>query len=49
MSSAQPVETNNPRKYQLFIDGKWVDAESGQDIHHAESRDRRNARRSRRS
>ena len=29
MSSAQPVETNSPRKYQLLIDGKWVDAESG--------------------
>src|SRR5678816_2263986 len=29
MSSAQPVEANTPRKYQLFIDGKWVDAESG--------------------
>ena len=29
MSSAQPAETNTPRKYQLFIDGQWVDAESG--------------------
>lgn len=29
MSSAQPTATNTPRKYQLFIDGKWVDAESG--------------------
>src|ERR687884_1812039 len=29
MSSAQPVATDTPRKYQLFIDGKWVDAESG--------------------
>ncbi len=29
MSSAQLAETNNPRKYQLFIDGHWVDAESG--------------------
>ena len=29
MSSAQPVEKNSPRKYQLLIDGKWVDAESG--------------------
>ena len=29
MSSAQPVENNNPRKYQLLIDGQWVDAESG--------------------
>src|SRR5882672_11488750 len=29
MSSAQPVETNTPRKYQLLIDGQWVDAESG--------------------
>ena len=29
MSSVQPAEANTPRKYQLFIDGKWVDAESG--------------------
>lgn len=29
MSSAQPSPSNTPRKYQLFIDGKWVDAESG--------------------
>jgi len=29
MSSVQPVETNTPRKYQLLIDGQWVDAESG--------------------
>ncbi len=29
MSSAQPVENNTPGKYQLFIDGQWVDAESG--------------------
>ena len=29
MSSAQPAEQNTPRKYQLLIDGKWVDAESG--------------------
>ena len=29
MSSVKPVESNTPRKYQLFIDGKWVDAESG--------------------
>jgi acyl-CoA reductase-like NAD-dependent aldehyde dehydrogenase len=29
MSSAQLVATDEPRKYQLFIDGKWVDAESG--------------------
>ncbi len=28
MSSVQPAETS-PRKYQLMIDGKWVDAESG--------------------
>src|SRR5439155_22850911 len=28
MSSAQPV-ANSPRKYQLMIDGQWVDAESG--------------------
>src|SRR6266568_6414500 len=29
MSSAQAAEANTPRKYQLFIDGQWVDAESG--------------------
>jgi len=29
MSSAQPAENNTPRNYQLFIDGQWVDAESG--------------------
>ncbi|MCA1573068.1 MAG: betaine-aldehyde dehydrogenase [Acidobacteria bacterium] len=29
MSSVQPAEANTPRKYQLFIDGQWVDAESG--------------------
>lgn len=29
MSSVQPAEQKTPRKYQLFIDGKWVDAESG--------------------
>src|SRR2546429_2673057 len=29
MSSVQAVETNTPRKYQLFIDGQWIDAESG--------------------
>ena len=29
MSSAQPTTQSTPRKYQLFIDGKWVDAESG--------------------
>jgi len=29
MSSVQPAETNTPRKYQLFIDGQWIDAESG--------------------
>ncbi|HEX8473862.1 MAG TPA: aldehyde dehydrogenase family protein [Pyrinomonadaceae bacterium] len=29
MSTAQPAESLTPRKYQLFIDGKWVDAESG--------------------
>src|SRR6266404_6087447 len=28
MSSPQPVQTN-PRRYQLFIDGQFVDAESG--------------------
>ena len=29
MSSVQPVENNTTRKYQLLIDGQWVDAESG--------------------
>src|SRR3990170_3192608 len=29
MSSAQPAESNTPRNYQLFINGQWVDAESG--------------------
>ncbi|MGH8537197.1 MAG: aldehyde dehydrogenase family protein [Gammaproteobacteria bacterium] len=29
MSSAKPVESNTPRRYQLLIDGKWVDAASG--------------------
>jgi betaine-aldehyde dehydrogenase len=29
MSSVKPAESDTPRKYQLFIDGKWVDAESG--------------------
>ncbi len=29
MSSAQPVGSDTPRKYQLFIDGEWVDADSG--------------------
>jgi betaine-aldehyde dehydrogenase len=29
MSTAQPAAANTPRKYQLFIDGQWVDAESG--------------------
>src|SRR5437868_2086483 len=29
MSTAQPAATDTPRKYQLFIDGQWVDAESG--------------------
>ena len=29
MSSAQPAASDTPRKYQLFIDGQWVDAESG--------------------
>src|SRR5918911_5147749 len=28
MSSTQPA-SETPRKYQLLIDGKWVDAESG--------------------
>ena len=29
MSSVQPAEANTSRKYQLFIDGQWVDADSG--------------------
>jgi betaine-aldehyde dehydrogenase len=29
MSSAQPVENTSPKSYQLFIDGQWVDSESG--------------------
>src|SRR6266699_6686596 len=29
MSSAQPLKTNTPRKYQLFINGQWIDAEYG--------------------
>ena len=29
MSSAQPIVSDTPRRYQLFIDGKWTDAESG--------------------
>src|SRR5215218_10052198 len=29
MSSAQSAASDQPRKYQLFIDGQWVDAESG--------------------
>ena len=29
MSTAQPAVSKTPRKYQLFIDGKWVDAASG--------------------
>jgi len=29
MSSAQQVENTTPKSYQLFIDGQWVDAESG--------------------
>ncbi|MGI8566702.1 MAG: aldehyde dehydrogenase family protein, partial [Pyrinomonadaceae bacterium] len=29
MSSAQTVAADSPRRYQLFIDGKWMDAESG--------------------
>src|SRR5215210_4404807 len=29
MSTAQPAATDTVRKYQLFIDGRWVDAESG--------------------
>src|SRR3954468_8187994 len=29
MSSAQEAANETPRRYQLFIDGKFVDAESG--------------------
>lgn len=29
MASAQPIVSDTPRRYQLFIDGKWTDAESG--------------------
>ncbi len=29
MSTAQLAASETPRRYQLFIDGKWVDAESG--------------------
>jgi len=29
MSTAQPAATDTVRKYQLLIDGQWVDAESG--------------------
>src|SRR5215213_3363637 len=29
MSTAQPAAANTPRKYQLFINGQWVDAASG--------------------
>src|SRR5919205_4672984 len=29
MSSAQAAASDTPRKYQLLIDGQWVDAESG--------------------
>jgi len=29
MSSTQTVASDTPRRYQLFIDGKWMDAESG--------------------
>ena len=29
MSSPELAENNSPRKYQLFIDGQWVDSESG--------------------
>ncbi|MDX6694659.1 MAG: hypothetical protein QOF02_2262 [Blastocatellia bacterium] len=29
MSTAQSAASDTPRKYQLFIDGQWVDAESG--------------------
>ena len=29
MSSVKPVKSSTPRRYQLLIDGKWVDAASG--------------------
>jgi len=29
MSSVHPAENKDPQRYQLFIDGQWVDAESG--------------------
>ncbi len=29
MSSAHPAEADKPHKYQLFIGGQWVDADSG--------------------
>ncbi|HEX6649967.1 MAG TPA: aldehyde dehydrogenase family protein, partial [Pyrinomonadaceae bacterium] len=29
MSSPELAENNTPRKYQLFIDGQWVDSASG--------------------
>src|SRR6476659_10347663 len=29
MPSAQALENTEQKKYQLFIDGQWVDAESG--------------------
>ena len=29
MSSAQPTQSKDPHKYQLLIDGQWVDAASG--------------------
>src|SRR6476619_4319759 len=29
MSTPQAAENTDPQKYQLFIDGQWVDAESG--------------------
>lgn len=29
MSSAHPAEADKPRRYQLFIGGEWVDADSG--------------------
>ncbi len=29
MSSVKPVESSTPRRYQLLIDGKWIDAASG--------------------
>ena len=40
MSSASVA----PKKYQLFIDGQWVDSESGKNIQDAEPGDGRDTR-----